>query len=217
MKNRRIKSSLLLLISVLAWTATGFAAIQGTPPHTFYGSVRLNDSPLPSDTEITARIEGTLCGTARTDGNSEYALDVPSAGEKPGCGVDGATIHFFISGMQADQTAAFRSGFITQLDLSVSAEVPPPTSTPSATPTEVPPTASVTPEPTATPTARPSLVPTRTATARVTPTVQPTPSVTALRRLHLPLVARRLGPGVLTGHAGPAIPLHTRSRSYTPL
>lgn len=217
MDQRTKLSFLLLLVSALVWITVGLAAGQGTLPHTFYGTVYLNGSPVPPDTQITARIDETVCSTTRTDANSQYVLDVPSAGEKPGCGVDEVTIHFFIDEVEADQTAAFESGSLTQLDLSATVEEPSPTPTSSVAPTETPtalPTATVTPTSTTTPTmtATPSATLTKTATAQVTPTspltppwtpthtatatataVHPTPTETVTpeeQRLYLPLIGR---------------------------
>ncbi len=235
MNRPALQLGMLLLLCVLGLANVDSAAGQGSPPHTFYGAVHLNGVPVAPDTEISATIEGTVCGTARANADSEYVLDVASDGERAGCGVDGLIIHFFVAGVQADQTAGFKAGSISQLDLTAGTSAP--TATPSATPTELPPTATDTPQLSATltaeatltevPTERPSATP--TGEVRATPITRPAPSATPVpevRKLYIILVGRTpierppvRPPAVkVPAHQPrPAIPSRARRSKYVPL
>lgn len=100
-------------------------------PHAFYGNVAIDSSPAPAGTRVEARGTGVLIGVA---GNP---LTITQAGKYGGAGAldpklvvqgdieNGATITFYINGVQANETATFEAGGgPTQRDLSVP-ETPP--------------------------------------------------------------------------------------------
>lgn len=122
-----------ILALLVGLCATPVSA-QGPPlPHTFYGAVEINDSPAPVGTEVEARGEGVLTGI---EGNP---ITVTEAGMYGGPGPsdpklvvqgdieEGATITFYVNGVVADQTVEWHSGEITELDLTVTIPIAPPT------------------------------------------------------------------------------------------
>jgi hypothetical protein len=113
---------------------------QPLPPNRFFGRVTANGQAAAGAT-INALVGTTTCGSSTTDGSGSYRLDVLSSGERPGCGTDGATVIFNVGGQRASQTATWRQGEFTSLDLNASPA--PATATPaaSATATSVAPTA----------------------------------------------------------------------------
>lgn len=170
----------LFLALLLSYVIAG--ALQPTPaqavpplPHSFYGSILIDGSPVPDGTIVAVRAGGQIILTDVTfSENGEqglYRLLVP--GDDPSTpGVEGAlpgeVLSFFVSGLKAEQQHAWESGLVTELDLTVKSQgsTPTPTVTPTATETATPsPTATHTPTPSTTPTATPS--PTPSATPRM--------------------------------------------------
>jgi len=174
------------LAALLVWAGPVLAVPP--PPHTFYGSVKIDGANVPNGTLITAYVfDGArivVCGETRTftpappfPQESSYAFNVngddndPTLPEKDGA-VDGDIVYFWI-GEGASRTLAFETGVwhsntTTNLNLTATAGA---TATP--TPTSLLPTA--TPTSTFTQTATPSITPTPTLTQG--PTASPTPTV----------------------------------------
>jgi hypothetical protein len=109
------------------------------PPSRFFGRLTVNGRSGLGE-RITAFIGGVVCGTGYADSNGSYRVDVLSADERPGCGVPGATVQFQVEGVMSAQTATWRNGAFTAVDLAVTAPTatPPPGFTPVPV---VPPTA----------------------------------------------------------------------------
>ncbi len=154
-------------LSVISAVAAAFVLLlpsigvnaQPLPPNRFFGRVTANGQPASGAT-INALVGTVTCGSSTTDGSGSYRLDVLSSGERPGCGTDGATVIFMVGSERASQTATWRQGEFTSLDLNASPA--PATATPTATAT------ATTAAPTSTAT---TVAPTSTATAVRTPTV----------------------------------------------
>jgi hypothetical protein len=87
-----------------------------TPPNRFFGDVTLDGSPAPEGTNVTATIDGNVCGQTAVQADSKYVLDVVSSGQTAGCGTEGATVDFWVGGLLAG-SALWSSGQFTQLDL----------------------------------------------------------------------------------------------------
>jgi len=113
----------LILLAALATgvTATGEAAPPAIP-HQFFGNVTISGSPAPVGTVITAMIEDTECGSLMTTDAGRYGdpdwrlgnrLLVTGTAEQ-----NGETIEFFVDEMVAKETAMFKPGGVTCLDLS---------------------------------------------------------------------------------------------------
>jgi len=91
-------------------------------PHPFYGTVTIQGSPAPVGTVITADIGGVVCGSITTTVEGQYgspdALDEKLVVQGPI--QDGATIHFYADGHEADETYPFSQGADpTELNLTV--------------------------------------------------------------------------------------------------
>ena len=117
------------LVVLLTLCATPVYA-QPALPHAFYGTVTINDSPAPDDTQISATVdEGVTLTTNKnpvaTEGGS-YGIDSPRLLVQ-GDGLSGA-ITFYVNGVEAEgQTATFEAGGgPTRRDLSVTIAAPPP-------------------------------------------------------------------------------------------
>jgi hypothetical protein len=159
--------ALLLFLSFL----TAPVSAQPIPfPHQFYGDVAIGGQPAPVGTVVSTKVNGVESGNVTTWELGAYGWGRPGAPEydyQANLLVQGEhissgdTIEFYINNFKADQTAAFDSGEITEMDLTV-AYAPPITPTPSPTPT-------------ATPTVTPTVTPTPIVTPTPTPTATPTP------------------------------------------
>ncbi len=112
---------LVLLIGavpVFADTPTSIPAI----PHPFYGTVTIDGSDAPVGTVVTAKVGGVQYGSITTTvagqygGSGAFDLKLAVTGE-----IDtGATINFFVNGVDTTQTYAFSPGADpTELNLTV--------------------------------------------------------------------------------------------------
>jgi len=138
----------ILLAFLLALGATPAYADDPTVPHAFYGNLTINDSAAPVATSVEAR------GTGVTTGITGNPITTTQAGKYGGAGAldqklvvqgdiaDGAAITFYVNGVPASPTAAWHSGEITSLHLSVTIAAPAPPAgggvTDDGTPPEVP-------------------------------------------------------------------------------
>jgi PKD repeat protein len=134
----------IAIILILAIPAGIFAA-NDDPQYlaeSFHGSVAINGQQAPVGTLIEARINGVVQGSINVDPIGQYGggfsnlLVDPPSDYTPG---NQYTIHFYINGAQASQTAVFASGGGQTLDLSVGGGVvtTTATTTPSTTVTTV--------------------------------------------------------------------------------
>lgn len=129
------------------------AVQQPTLPSSFYGSVLINGENVPTGTTVQAVIMGQIVATCQTlvyEGASVYTIDIP--GDDPGTnridgGKTGDTITFLVNGLEANETAIWRSGTNIEHNLTVlrtATPVPTPTrKTPTLTPMNPTPTLSI--------------------------------------------------------------------------
>jgi hypothetical protein len=88
-----------------------------------HGTASLGGQPAPPGTAIVALIGGVDCTETRSSRSTlvsatgTYVIDVRAAAYWPGCGTIGATITFTVGGVPASQTATFRVGGYTELNL----------------------------------------------------------------------------------------------------
>lgn len=157
---------LLFTSCLVSITPVGLSAVDNTQapndvknvPATYFGTV-LPDSSVPNfkpnvGQVVRAQINGNPCGQSTTiSDNSQivYRISVISdsdIGGSPGCGVQGATVTFFIDAQLMQPTVLWSSGIIQEVSLR-----PAPTATPTPTATLTPP---ITPTPIVTPTITPN-------------------------------------------------------------
>ncbi|MBA7507643.1 hypothetical protein ES706_06363 [subsurface metagenome] len=103
------------------------AHAQPAIPHTFYGTVKINGSDASVATTITAKVGGVACGSYTTTevgkyGNLAEAKHLVVQGDID----EGATINFYVKGVDTTQTASFiPGGGPTVKNLTVTITVPP--------------------------------------------------------------------------------------------
>ena len=88
-------------------------------PHTFYGTVTINDEPAPIGTEITARVNGENVGSVTTTETGSYGngTEFNHATNLVVQGISSGTISFYLDGTDTNITYEFNSGAFTELDL----------------------------------------------------------------------------------------------------
>ena len=100
----------LILLLALFPLSSVFAVGLG---HGFYGTVKINGVDADIGTAISAQVGGTEYGSCTVTTPGFYALIVEGEID------EGATIHFYVDGQEADQTFPFHDGWTTKLDLTV--------------------------------------------------------------------------------------------------
>ncbi len=132
----RVKTCILtmvLMLVALLMTPVAVSAQSSPPgiPHYFYGTVRINNIDAPAGTTIEARVTGVLNGSfnpiVTTEvgkyGSANASASVPRLLVQGNIN-EGATIEFFVNGVKANETAPWRSGQVTVLNLT-SGTMPP--------------------------------------------------------------------------------------------
>ncbi len=101
-------------------------------PHAFYGNVTINGSPAPAGTTVEARGTSVMTGVAdnptTTTQTGVYGTANPFEHRLlvQGNIDEGATITFYVNNTSTGQTAEWHSSDVTNLNLSVTIAVPPP-------------------------------------------------------------------------------------------
>lgn len=123
--------ALALILSIAALfpaSSPAAGAAPGVPalPHAFYGTVTINGAAAAPGTVIEARGAGVLSG-ASVSGNPLTTTTAGAYGAQTGLApklivqgdiAEGAVVSFFVNGVASGQTAQWRSGQLTRLDLS---------------------------------------------------------------------------------------------------
>ena len=96
-------------------TGTGGSA---TGPMTLIGLVMAGGVPVAGAT-VRAYVGGLECGSAVTWAGSAFNvnLQVLGAGQRPGCGTDGAAVTFTVDGQPATPAVTFSSGSTVQVGI----------------------------------------------------------------------------------------------------
>lgn len=196
----------ILLALLLALFATPvYAGSIPSLPHAFYGAVKINGSQAPVGTQVEVKGEGVQTGVNNnpfvTNAEGMYGGSNPLAPKLivQGSITEGATLTFYVNGVKADQTAAWHSGEVTELNLTATPQTPPapvvppipappaptvPVVTPTPPAPEVPAVTPTTPVPSAPPESPAPTVPSAPAVTAATPApsappLPPAPSATA--------------------------------------
>ena len=139
----------VILAGLLTLFTTPVYAQEDIPPlpHAFYGTVEVNGSPAPAGTEVEARGEGVQVDV----GNNPVVITVEGryGSSEPlepklivqGDIAEGSAVTFYVNGVSTGQTTEWHTGGVTELNLAVTIEGPPPetTETPPPETTETPP------------------------------------------------------------------------------
>jgi len=130
-----VAGAALLLASFLPGVGS-VSAQPPIPPNRFFGNASLEGAAAPAGTNVTATVNGTVCGQATVAADSSYVLDVVSlSDDDPACARSGDTVVFTVGGCDAG-TAAWSSGEFSQLDLAGVCGAPPPPPPPPPPPAE---------------------------------------------------------------------------------
>jgi hypothetical protein len=105
---------LLILLLALSLGNPVFAQPPGLG-HAFYGTVKVDGEDAAIGTVITAHVDGTKYGSCTVTTPGFYGLIVQNNI------TEDATIYFFVSGQEADQTFPFHDGWTTTLNLTAPA------------------------------------------------------------------------------------------------
>ncbi|MBI2934597.1 MAG: hypothetical protein HYY29_03395 [Chloroflexi bacterium] len=153
-------SAILYVLTLSSVPALGQAP---SLPHAFFGTVTINGQPAPAGARIEARGAGVSTGIS---GNPLTTTQQGLYGGESGIQLklivqgnitEGAALSFFVNGVLAPQSAQWRTGQVTRLDLAVATVAPAVTPAPTAAPSPQP-TAAPTVAPPATPTPAPAFV-----------------------------------------------------------
>jgi len=108
----------LIIVALLLCALPAYADIP-TMPHAFYGTLTVGGSSAAVGTVVTAKVGGVECGSITTTVEGQYggsgAFDAKLA--VTGEIATGATISFYVGGSEANETANFSSGGVTELNL----------------------------------------------------------------------------------------------------
>jgi len=121
-----------------AFSATTVSAESPpNPPARFVGTVMVDGQNAAAGTLIEARIGNSTCGATTTFAQGtemRYTLDVPALdpGANPNCGVEGASVSFYIGGKKAAETGSWKNYDLNTVNLTYT--TPTPAASPSATP-----------------------------------------------------------------------------------
>jgi hypothetical protein len=130
---KRKRGWLFYPLIIVALLLCAFPAYADTPtlPHAFYGTLTIDGSPAAVGMVVKAKVGGVECGSITTTvagqygGSGAFEQKLAVSGEI----ATGATIYFYASDVEADQTYAFSAGAVTELNLT--AEAPSDTTPPS--------------------------------------------------------------------------------------
>ena len=137
-----LRTKILIAVAVVAFLflMPSGASAQPPPPHVFIGSATINGSPAADGMVVAALVDGRQVAAKMVSGGSYEAIYVfPTNGS-----FVGKIVTFTIGGIPANETALWKQGGATSLNLSAT----PSPGTPTATPV---PTATAAPAPTPTP------------------------------------------------------------------
>jgi len=112
---------LLCPLVIMALLLCAIPAYAGVPtiPHAFYGTLTINESSAAVGTVVTTKVGGVQCGSFTTTVEGQYGgsggfdAKLLVSGEI----ATGATISFYVGGVDTTQTYAFSGGAVTELDL----------------------------------------------------------------------------------------------------
>jgi hypothetical protein len=130
LKSRIIYSILVMILTMILGIPQTAYAQPPSMPQGFWGSVTIDGNQAPPGTTVSVLVGGTEVASATTDAQGMYACTVS--------GTNGATVGFYVNGVQSQQSYTLSSGAITKLNLSTGA-VSPPSSPPPAPPAPTPP------------------------------------------------------------------------------
>ena len=133
----KLKTIVFVLLAGLLVLVTTPVYAQGVPPlpHAFYGTIEVNGGPAPAGTAVEVRGEGVEVGVGNnpivTTTEGRYGSEEPLEPKLVVQGeiAEGTTLTFYVDGVATGETSEWHSGEVTELDLVVTIESPPPETT----------------------------------------------------------------------------------------
>jgi len=133
----KLKTIVFVLLAGLLVLVTTPVYAQGVPPlpHAFYGTIEVNGGPAPAGTAVEVRGEGVEVGVGNnpivTTTDGRYGSEEPLEPKLVVQGeiAEGTTLTFYVDGVATGETSEWHSGEVTELDLVVTIESPPPETT----------------------------------------------------------------------------------------
>lgn len=115
------RAVLAVIILGLVVAPAAASATPPPPPAAYYGTLTVNGQPAPAGLTIVATIGGEVRGRVVTDSVGRYGgagafdakLQVNATDAETG-----ATVHFYVEGVEAPETSTWHSGDVTQVNLS---------------------------------------------------------------------------------------------------
>jgi uncharacterized repeat protein (TIGR02543 family) len=121
-----LTGALALLISLCFIVGGVMPAYATEPPpempHQFYGTVSFDDDPLEEGTLVEAFVDDVKQAETTVDAEGRYGYN-PTFRVS---GTAGATVIFYVGGVEADEDATWESGKVQELDLTIHEEPAPP-------------------------------------------------------------------------------------------
>lgn len=120
----------MLVITVGVASPAGVigGSVAEDPPAAYYGEATINGQPLPANTTIVAKVDGEIRGSITLEEAGQYGgaggfeEKLTVSGEESDTG---ATVRFFVGGVQATETVEWESGDLQELNLTFTDEEPP--------------------------------------------------------------------------------------------
>jgi len=115
---------LLLALCLIAGGVMPAYAIEPPPEmsHQFYGTVSFDGDPVAEWTLVEAFVDDVKEAEATVDGEGRYGYDPIFRVS----GTAGATVTFYVDGIEADEDASWESGKVQELNLTIHEEPEPP-------------------------------------------------------------------------------------------
>jgi uncharacterized repeat protein (TIGR02543 family) len=116
--------ALLLALCLIAGGVMPAYAIEPPPemPHQFYGTVSFDGAPVEQGTLVEAFVNDVKQAETTVDAEGSYGHDPIFRVS----GTAGATVTFYVGGIEADEDATWESGKVQELNLTIHEEPAPP-------------------------------------------------------------------------------------------
>jgi hypothetical protein len=111
----------VVMMATMLNLASSLYAQSPTTPQEFKGNVTVNGSPPPPASTVSVRAGGTQIAFTATDSQGRYGYSSPLLVSIAA----GTLLEFYVNGVKAQQTATFKPGELTVLNLAVAPESTP--------------------------------------------------------------------------------------------
>jgi hypothetical protein len=106
---------IVLILATMMSVASSLYAQSPTTPQEFRGNVTVNGSPIPQGSTVSVRAGGIQIAFTPTDSKGRYGYSSPLLVSMTA----GTFLEFYVNGVKAQETATFKPGELTILNLTV--------------------------------------------------------------------------------------------------